>query len=66
VFVDSELVVGQVNDRAKVVKEHIRPLHAEACSLLDEFSNYRVSWIPRKWNAEADELANKALPGQSD
>ena len=62
VFLDSELVVDQVNGRAKVGKEHIRPLHAEVCSLLQEFPNHRLSWIPRKWNAEADALATKALP----
>ena len=39
VFLDSELVVDQVNGRAKVGKEHIRPLHTEACSLLQEFPN---------------------------
>jgi probable phosphoglycerate mutase len=61
VFLDSELVVDQVNGRAKVGKEHIRPLHTEACSLLQEFSNIRISWVPRKWNAEADALATKAL-----
>jgi probable phosphoglycerate mutase len=64
VFLDSELVVDQVNGRAKVDKEHIRRLHAEACSLLQEFPNIRISWIPRKWNAEADALATKALPGR--
>ncbi len=64
VFLDSELVVEQVNGRAKVGKEHIRPLHAEACSLLEEFPSIRISWIPRKWNAEADALATKALPGR--
>ena len=61
VFLDSELVVDQVNGRAKVRKEHIRPLHAEACSLLQEFPNIRISWVPRKWNAEADALATRAL-----
>lgn len=66
VYVDSELVVEQVNDRAKVVKEHIRPLHTEARSLLREFSNVRVAWIPRKWNVEADALARKALTDQLD
>ena len=60
VFLDSELVVDQVNGRAKVGKEHIRPLHAEACSLLREFPNIRISWVPRKWNAEADALATRA------
>jgi ribonuclease HI len=63
VFLDSELVADQVSGRAKVGKEHIRPLHAEACSLVQEFPNIRVSWVPRKWNAEADGLATKALLG---
>ena len=64
VFLDSELVVDQVNGRAKVRKEHITPLHAEACALLEEFPNIRISWVPRKWNAEADALATKALLGR--
>jgi ribonuclease HI len=61
VFLDSEIVVDQMNGRVKVGKEHIRPLHAEACSLREEFANIRISWVPRKWNAEADALATKAL-----
>jgi ribonuclease HI len=64
VFLDSEIVVEQVNGRAKVGKEHIRPLHAKACSLFQEFPDIRISWIPRKWNAEADALATEALPGR--
>src|SRR3954470_20972489 len=60
-YLDSELVVDQVNGRAKVGKEHLRALNAEACSLLQEFPNIRISWVPRKWNAEADALATKAL-----
>ncbi len=64
VFLDSELVVDQVNGRAKVRKERIRPLHTEACSLLQEFPNIRISWVPRKWNAGADALATKALRGR--
>jgi ribonuclease HI len=54
-------VVDQVNGCAKVGNEHIRPLHTEARSLLQEFPNIRISWVPRKWNAEADALATKAL-----
>jgi ribonuclease HI len=61
VFLDSELVVDQVGGRAKVSKEHIRPLHAEARSLLQEFPDVRISWVPRKWNTEADALATGAL-----
>ena len=61
VFLDSELVVEQVNGRAKIGKEHIRPLHDEARSLLQEFPNIRIAWVPRRWNAEADALATKGL-----
>jgi ribonuclease HI len=64
VFLDSELVVDQVSGRAKVGKDHLRPLHTEACSLLQEFPNIRISWVPRKWNTEADALATKALLGR--
>jgi ribonuclease HI len=64
VFLDSELVVDQVNGRAKVGKEHIRPLHTEARALLQEFPNIRISWVPRRWNAEADALATKARLGR--
>lgn len=61
VYLDSELVVDQVNDRKKVRKEHLKPLHAEACSLLEEFADHRISWVPRKWNKEADALAGEGL-----
>jgi ribonuclease HI len=64
VFLDSETVVDQVSGRKKVRKEHIRPLHAEALSLLQEFPNIRISWVPRKRNAEADALATSALLGR--
>jgi ribonuclease HI len=64
VFLDSELAVDQINDRAKVRSKQIGPLHAEACSLLQEFRDIRISWIPRKWNKEADALATKALRGR--
>src|ERR671918_2744030 len=64
VFLDSELVVDQVSGRAKVGKDHIKPLHAEACSLLQKFPNIRISWVQRKWNAEADALATKARLGR--
>jgi ribonuclease HI len=64
VFLDSERVVYQVNGRANVGKEQIRPRHTEACSLFQEFPDIRISWVPRKWNAEADALATKALLGR--
>jgi probable phosphoglycerate mutase len=64
VFLDSELVVEQVNGRAKVESDQIRHLHKEACDLVKEFPDIRISWIPRKWNKEADALATEALRGR--
>jgi len=64
VYLDSELVVDQVNGRVQVRREHIRPLHTKACSLMQEFPSIRISWVPRKRNAEADALATKARHGQ--
>lgn len=63
VFVDSELLVDQLQGRAEVRKDHIRPLHQEATDLLSSFSDCRISWIPRAWNTEADVLAAAALKG---
>ena len=57
---DSELVVDQVNGRSAVRKAHLGKLHTEATGLLALF-NHRVSWIPREWNAEADQLVRDAL-----
>ena len=62
IFLDSELVVDQMNGTSQVKAEHLRSLHAEAKALFDEFSNKRISWIPREWNKEADALATQALP----
>jgi hypothetical protein len=39
-------------------------LHAEACSLLQEFPNARIAWVRREWNAEAEALATRALLGR--
>lgn len=63
VFVDSELVVDQVNGVSRVRAEHLKPWHNEALVLFNQFPNWRISWVPRKWNKVADHLAAKALPG---
>lgn len=60
VYMDSELVVDQVNGRSKVKQAHLVPLHEEACGLLERF-DYRVCWVPREMNAEADGLVRSAL-----
>ena len=47
ILTDSKLVVEQVNGRWKVKNEGLKPLCAEARSLLGKFGNARITWHPR-------------------
>ena len=61
VFLDSELVVRQVNGQYKVKDAGLKPLHAQACLLLSRFHEVDVRHVRREQNAEADALVNKAI-----
>jgi len=61
VFSDSELLVRQINGKYKVKSEQIRPLFKQAFELLGEFESYKVLFVPRQKNKEADKLVNQAL-----
>ena len=61
VYMDSELVVDQVNGRSAVRQAHLRELHEEARSLKALFVSFRISWMPREMNTDADRLVNDAL-----
>jgi ribonuclease HI len=61
VYMDSELVVDQMNGVSAVRKAHLSELHEEATSLRAQFDNIRISWVPREMNAEADQLVRDAL-----
>ncbi|HWN08225.1 MAG TPA: reverse transcriptase-like protein [Pyrinomonadaceae bacterium] len=65
VFLDSELVVDQINGVSQVNAEHLKPWHDKALTLFNQFPNCRISWVPRKWNRSADHLAARALRGPS-
>src|SRR5215216_4577063 len=56
VYMDSELVVDQVNGVSAVRQPHLSELHQVASSLKAQFKNIRISWVPRELNAEADRL----------
>jgi phosphoribosylglycinamide formyltransferase-1 len=60
-FSDSELLVKQINGEYKVKSEQIRPLFRQAVDLLSGLGNWKVQHTMRENNAEADELANRAL-----
>jgi ribonuclease HI len=61
VYMDSELVVDQVNGFSAVKQEHLKELHERASTLVALFKNIRICWVPREMNAEADRLVRDAL-----
>jgi ribonuclease HI len=61
VFTDSELVVDQVNGASAVRQAHLHELHDAATGLVVLFRSFRISWVPREMNAEADRLVRDAL-----
>jgi ribonuclease HI len=61
VYMDSELVVDQVNGVSAVKKARLSELHTVASSLVALFTSIRICWVPREMNAEADRLVKDAL-----
>lgn len=60
IFLDSELIVKQINGEYKVRNEGLRPIYEDVKKLLRKF-NYTIEHIPREQNKKADELANKGI-----
>ncbi len=60
-FLDSELVVRQLQGRYKVKHEQLQPLYQEACRLLKGFADWSVEHVPRSSNSMADSLANAGI-----
>jgi probable phosphoglycerate mutase len=61
VYMDSELVVEQMNGFADVKHARLKDLHDVAQSMAADFRSIRFSWVPRELNAEADKLARQAF-----
>ena len=62
VYLDSKLVVEQVNGRWKVKEPELKELHAQATALLKSFGgNASVRHVDRNQNKGADKLVNIAL-----
>jgi len=60
-YLDSELVVKQLNGKYKVKNQNMKPLFSIVQSLIKNFEKARFKHIPREKNEQADELVNKAL-----
>lgn len=61
VFLDSKLVVEQVNGNWKIKHLDLQPLARQAQDLLRGFGSVTVAHVPREKNRGADALANKAI-----
>ena len=61
IYLDSKLVVEQVNNRWKIKSPELQPLHARAVELLRQFPDVTVAHVERNKNRGADALANMAI-----
>lgn len=63
-FLDSELVVNQMNHKYKLSERHIQEFFLEIWNLMLDFKKVEFHHIPREKNKVADALLNKALDGK--
>jgi broad specificity phosphatase PhoE/ribonuclease HI len=61
VRMDSKLVIEQMSGRWQIKNPGLRPLAAEAATLVTRFASVTFEWIPRERNKAADALANRAM-----
>ena len=61
IYLDSLLVVQQVNKEFKVKSKKLGDLYSYSLTLLEKIKNVNVIHIRREYNKRADELANEAL-----
>lgn len=61
IFLDSQLIVRQIQGSYKVKNSALLPLFAKAKELLAGFEHYGIAHIPREENKRADQLANQGI-----
>ncbi len=64
VYLDSKLVVEQVNGGYRVRKPELQPLYGQVKHLLGGFDDVVISHVEREKNRGADALANMAIDAQ--
>lgn len=64
-FLDSELVVKQINREYKVKDKDLAPLFVQVWNLSLGFKKVTFQHIPREKNKEADKLVNEAIDEQN-
>ena len=66
IYLDSELIVRQLNKIYQVKNAALKPLYEKACHLLRSFAEVSVSHVVRARNRRADELANQGIDNRPD
>jgi len=61
IYLDSELLVNQLNGAYKVKNTALKSLHAVAQGMIGQYRQASISHVPRAQNAAADRLANEAI-----
>lgn len=61
IYIDSELLVKQLNGEYKVKDANLRTLFEKSLRALKNFTSFEVKHIERRMNKEADNLVNKAI-----
>lgn len=59
VYVDSQLVVKQVNGEWSVGNERLATLHTRVRELTNGFENFKLCWLSRNKNKRADALSKR-------
>ena len=60
-YMDSQLVVEQMNGNYKVKSANVRPLYDEVSRISEQFKSFTIEHIDREQNGRADSLANRAM-----
>jgi ribonuclease HI len=66
IYLDSELVVNQINGVYRVRDSKLKTLEGEVRGLLRHFARWVIRHIPREENREADRLAREAVRDKGD
>ena len=61
IFLDSLLVVQQVNMEYKVKSKKLQTHYEKSLKLIDQIEDIKIHHIRREFNSRADQLANEAL-----
>ena len=61
IFLDSLLVVQQVNMEYKVKSKKLQAHYEKSLKLIDQIEDIEIHHIRREFNSRADQLANEAL-----